>query len=70
MIETIKRENIDVLDEEDLYFDYPELYDNRASLKRSNVLIKSRYRATMLESKTLALCMYRCQQAGSRSVRF
>ena len=42
MIETIKRENIDVLDEEDLYFDYPELYDNRASLKRSNVLIKSR----------------------------
>ena len=68
MIESIH--DVDILDEEELLYNYPELYDNNALLRRSNVLIKSRFRATMVESKMLILTMYRCQQIGNRSVSF
>ena len=73
--ETCGVENVD--EHDDLFgcYDYPELYDQNSLLKRSNVLIRSRYRATLLESKLLALMMYRCQTAAqgqsepSRQVR-
>ena len=69
-MEKLREQDVDVLSEDNLCYDYPELYDQSASLRRSNILIKSRYRATMLESKMLSLTMYRCQQLGGRSVRF
>lgn len=69
--------DVEIVDEgDDLfgYYDYPELYDQNSMLKRSNVLIRSRYRASILESKLLALTMYRCQRTDaenpSRRCRF
>lgn len=69
-MEKICEQDVDILTDDINCYDYPELYDQSASLRRSNILIKSRYRATMLESKMLALTMYRCQQLGGRSVSF
>lgn len=61
--EVYSAEIVDENDELFDYYDYPELYDQNSTLKRSNVLIKSRYRGTLLESKLLALSMYRIQRA-------
>lgn len=72
-VEEIK--DIEVIDN-DLYefgendYYYPELYDDHASLRRNNVLIRARYKATALETKILFLTMYRCQQNQTRRVSF
>ena len=61
--------DVTIHDDEPLY-DYPGLHEPEPVLKRSNIIIHSMYRASMISTKLLLITMHRCQQQGTRFVRF